>query len=74
METAGQDFTDWLEQADIPARRLTPQVEALLRAVFRFRQEALIPVIDEFNAQAHRLPWLHNRRVVVSLTPQPRPG
>jgi hypothetical protein len=39
MATAKLDFTDWLEQADIPARRLTPQVRALLEAVFRFRQE-----------------------------------
>ena len=39
-------------------------------------QEALIPVIDEFNAAGHRLPWLEDRRVVVSLTPndQPRSG
>jgi hypothetical protein len=35
-------------------------------------QEALVPVIDEFNAQQHRLAWLQDRRVVVSLTPQPR--
>jgi hypothetical protein len=32
-------------------------------------QEALIPVVDAFNAEAHRLPWLENRQVVVSLTP-----
>jgi hypothetical protein len=36
-------------------------------------QEALVPVIDEFNSCAHRLPWLDNRQVVISLTPQPRP-
>jgi hypothetical protein len=36
-------------------------------------QEALIPVVDEFNAAGHRLPWLENRRVVVSLTPQAQP-
>jgi hypothetical protein len=35
-------------------------------------QEALIPVIDDFNAQRHRLPWLENRRVVLSLTPHAR--
>jgi hypothetical protein len=34
-------------------------------------QEALVPVIDEFNAAGHRLPWLDNRRVVISLTPRP---
>ena len=37
-------------------------------------QEALVPVIDEFNAAAHRLPWLEDRRVVLSLTPRGRGG
>jgi hypothetical protein len=32
-------------------------------------QEALVPVIDRFNEAGHRLPWLEDRRVVVSLTP-----
>lgn len=32
-------------------------------------QEALVPVIDALNAQHHRLPWLENRRLVISLTP-----
>jgi hypothetical protein len=36
-------------------------------------QEALVPVVDDFNAAGHRLPWLENRQVVVSLTPQCRP-
>jgi hypothetical protein len=36
-------------------------------------QEALIPVVDRFNAAGHRLPWLENRQVVVSLTPPARP-
>jgi hypothetical protein len=35
-------------------------------------QQALLPVIDAFNAACHRLPWLDNRRVVLSLTPQVR--
>ncbi len=51
--------------------------EALVVRLERFAgQEALIPVIDEFNAAGHRLPWLEDRRVVVSLTPngQPRSG
>lgn len=44
--------------------------EALVVRLERFAgQEALIPVIDEFNAARHRLPWLADRRVVVSLTP-----
>jgi transposase len=38
MAVATADFASWLGQADIPRRRLTPQVNALLRAVFRFRQ------------------------------------
>jgi hypothetical protein len=35
-------------------------------------QEALLPCIDDFNAARHRLPWLENRQVVVSLSPNPR--
>jgi hypothetical protein len=39
-------------------------------------QEVLVPVIDAFNAAQHRLPWLENRRLVLSLTPRgsPRSG
>lgn len=33
-------------------------------------QEALVPVIDGFNKAGHRLPWLENRLVVMSLTPR----
>ena len=48
--------------------------EALIVSLDPFRgQEALIPVIDDFNDEARRLPWLGNRQVVVSLTPQTRP-
>ena len=36
-------------------------------------QEALIQVVDEFNAARHRLRWLENRQVVISLTPQAQP-
>jgi hypothetical protein len=35
-------------------------------------QEALVPVIDAFNAAGHRLPWLENRRLVLALTPRGR--
>lgn len=35
-------------------------------------QEALLPVIDAFNAAGHRIPWLENRRVVLALTPRGR--
>jgi hypothetical protein len=49
---------------------LTP--EALIVCFDPFSgQEALAPVIDEFNAHQHRLPWLANRLVVLSLTPHP---
>ncbi len=37
-------------------------------------QEALIPAIDAFNAQTHRLPWFNDRRVILSLTPHRRDG
>jgi hypothetical protein len=51
--------------------------EALVVQMDRFGgQEALVPVVDAFNAAGHRLPWLENRQVVISLTPEarPRPG
>ena len=51
----------------------TPQ--ALVVQFDRFAgQEVLTPVIDRFNAEDHRLPWLENRRVVLSLTPRQRNG
>jgi hypothetical protein len=34
-------------------------------------QEQLLPLIDQLNARHHRLPWLDNRRLVMSLTPRP---
>jgi hypothetical protein len=50
--------------------------EALIVCLDPFAgQEALLPVIDEFNEQAHRLAWFGNRQVVVCLTPRSRgPG
>ncbi len=51
--------------------------EALIVQLDRFGgQEALEPAVDAFNAAGHRLRWLENRRVVVSLTPGglPRAG
>jgi hypothetical protein len=35
-------------------------------------QEALLPMLDTFNAAGHRLPWLENRRLVLALTPRGR--
>src|SRR5262249_17637535 len=32
-------------------------------------QEALVAVVDDFNAARHRLSWLENRQVIISLTP-----
>jgi hypothetical protein len=47
--------------------------EALIVQVDGFRgHEALEPVVDAFNAECHRLPWLENRQVVISLTPSTR--
>lgn len=37
-------------------------------------QEVLAPVIDRFNREDHRMPWLENRRVVLSLTSRGRNG
>jgi hypothetical protein len=39
MAVVTDDFTAWIEQADIPTSRLTTVVETLLRAVFRFRHQ-----------------------------------
>ena len=47
--------------------------EALIVYLDPFKeQDALTGVIDAFNAQEHRLPWLDSRRVVVSLAPRTR--
>jgi hypothetical protein len=49
--------------------------EALIVSLDPFGgQEAMIPVIDDFNAANHRLPWLDGRRVLLSLTPHGRAG
>src|ERR1700676_3795410 len=39
MAVAKEDYVAWLAQADIPAQRRTPQLDVLLEAVFRFRQQ-----------------------------------
>jgi hypothetical protein len=45
--------------------------EALIVYLDPFRgQDELLPVIDDLNAGNHRLPWLDNRRLVMSLTPR----
>ena len=44
--------------------------ETLIVHLDPFRgQDELLPVIDEMNAAQHRLPWLNNRRLIMSLTP-----
>ena len=49
--------------------------EALIVTLDPFSgQNFLTPVIDEFNAAEHRIPWLGNRQLVLSLTPQEKPG
>jgi hypothetical protein len=51
---------------------LTP--EALIVQLDPFaEQQALLPLLDAYNARNHRLPWLENRRLVVCLTPRGRP-
>jgi hypothetical protein len=46
--------------------------EALIVSLDPFGgQEQLLPLIDELNARQHRVPWLDNRRLVMSLTPGP---
>ena len=37
-------------------------------------QDELLPVINALNAESHRLPWLDNRRLVMSLTPSRKAG
>jgi hypothetical protein len=39
MAVATEDYVAWVEQAGIPQQRRTPQLEVLLEAVFRFRQQ-----------------------------------
>lgn len=44
--------------------------EALIVYLDPFRgQDALLPLIDTLNAGKHHLPWLENRRLLMSLTP-----
>ena len=38
MAVATEEYAAWLEQAGIPLQRRTPQLDVLLKAVFRFRQ------------------------------------
>jgi len=47
--------------------------EALLVHLDPFAgQDAVVPVIDRFNAAGHRIPWLEDRRLVSSRTPRGR--
>src|SRR3954454_19624536 len=39
MAAATEDFASWVAQAEIPQSRLTAEVEAVLRAVYHFRQQ-----------------------------------
>jgi hypothetical protein len=51
--------------------RLYRTPEALIVYLDPFSEhEALQPQIDQVNAEQHRLPWLDNRLLVISLTPQ----
>jgi transposase len=39
MPITPEGYAAWLEQADIPEQRQTPELDALLQAVYRFRQQ-----------------------------------
>jgi hypothetical protein len=55
---------------------LTPNTLIVQLSPFA-QQDVLTPLIDSLNHQSPRLPWLDNRRLVISLTPpdrQPRAG
>ncbi len=44
--------------------------EALIVYLDPFKgQDELLPILDKLNAGHHRLPWLDNRRLIMSLTP-----
>jgi len=51
----------------------TPKALIVYLDPFR-HQEALIPTIDQINSEKHRVPWLDNRQLVISLTPNSRDG
>jgi hypothetical protein len=39
MAVATEDYAAWLDRADIPPQRRTPELDVLLEAVYRFRQQ-----------------------------------
>ena len=47
---------------------LTPEAVIVWLEEFG-EQEALLPVLDRFNAAEHRVPWLDDRLLVLSLPP-----
>lgn len=51
---------------------VTPEAVIVYLDPFKGQQE-LIPVIDEVNEEQCRVPWLENRRLVISLTPGSNP-
>jgi hypothetical protein len=75
-ETLGQDH--WGEHVRTLRRQffnrpgqLYETPEALIVYLDPFRgQNELLPLIDQLNAGQHRIPWLDNRRLVMSLTPR----
>jgi hypothetical protein len=55
--------------------RLYCTPEALIVYMDPFaEQDALLPAIDRVNAERYRVPWLDNRLLVLSVTPQGPPG
>ena len=55
--------------------RLYCTPEALIVYLDRFaEQDALLPELDRINAERHRIPWLDNRLLVISVTPPQHRG
>ena len=50
---------------------LTPEALIVYLDPFRGQQE-LVELIDDLNAEHCRIPWLENRRLLISLNPEPQ--
>jgi hypothetical protein len=78
----GVQWADRYPRAHVETRRRTfsqrpgkryRTPEALIGYLDPFRgQEELVPGIDDVNAEPCRIPWLENRRLLLSLTPGPQ--
>src|SRR5258708_39321067 len=65
-------FVDTLRRKffDRPGRLyITPEAFIVYLDPFA-EQDALLPEIDRINAERHRLPWLDNKLLVISVSPR----